>query len=251
MSLLVSATATGRSFLATLMALALPSTCVVCRRDGEALCGPCLACTGRLGARPAVRTRPDPVPEGLPETWAACPLEGPLRTALTAYKDHGRRDLDRTLAVLLSHAIVAARGDPERALALVPVPGSGRSRRRRGDRPLEHLTVVAAGLLPGRVRVVRALRPVRAVADQSGLDHAARAANLVNAFVADDAVRELLAGHDVVIVDDIMTTGATLAESARALAQVGHQSRAACVAATRRAGHAGAQGRVVGVGEAD
>ena len=71
----------------------------------------------------------------------------------------------------------------------------------------------------------------RAVADQAGLDAAERAANLGGA----PAARRPLDGLPVVVVDYVMTTGATLVEAARALREAGAAVRGcAVVAATRR-----------------
>jgi predicted amidophosphoribosyltransferase len=70
------------------------------------------------------------------------------------------------------------------------------------------------------------------VLDQGGLDAAARSRNLAGAMVARSALAD--AGL-VVVVDDVMTTGSTLAEAARALRETGHgQVAGAVVAATRR-----------------
>ena len=80
------------------------------------------------------------------------------------------------------------------------------------------------------VRATRLLVPARAVADQAGLSTRDRAANLAGALRATG-----VPGRPVIVVDDVMTTGATLVEAARALAAHGHPvAGAAVVAATRR-----------------
>ena len=71
----------------------------------------------------------------------------------------------------------------------------------------------------------------RRTADQSGLDARHRAHNLAGAFVLRS--NDGLADGTVVVVDDIVTTGATIAEAVRALAAAGHRPRAAAVVAHR------------------
>jgi predicted amidophosphoribosyltransferase len=85
------------------------------------------------------------------------------------------------------------------------------------------------------LRVVPALRHRRAVADQSGLDAAARAANLAGALEVRSRWRGEIAGAACLLVDDVMTTGATLAEAADAIRRAGgHPFGVAVVAATER-----------------
>jgi predicted amidophosphoribosyltransferase len=85
------------------------------------------------------------------------------------------------------------------------------------------------------VQVVPALRHRRAVADSAGLTSAQRAANLAGAFAVRPGYPRLLAGRRVVVVDDLVTTGVTLAECADALRGAGADVVAvATVAATAR-----------------
>jgi predicted amidophosphoribosyltransferase len=156
---------------------------------------------------------------GLP-VIAAGRYEGGLRDAVLAYKERGRRDLAAPLAALLAIA-VAALDAPE--AVLVPIPSSGSARRARGG---DHVLRLVRRL----GRTSGALRLTRAVQDSAGLDAATRATNLAGAFVARPPRSP---GACAVLVDDIVTTGATLAEAARALTQAGwHTVGGAVVAAT-------------------
>ncbi|MGW0626630.1 ComF family protein [Streptomyces sp. NPDC002758] len=115
-------------------------------------------------------------------------------------------------------------GEPRRRgdvpVLLVPVPSAVWAVRARGHDPVRRIALAAAGELRRAgmaVRVVAVLRQRRAVVDQSGLNSRQRLANLEGALeVAADGAR-LLAGGHVVLVDDLMTTGASLTEAARAV----------------------------------
>jgi predicted amidophosphoribosyltransferase len=221
-------------WLRELADLALPDGCAGCGAPGPALCRGCgSALSGR--ARPAW---PTPVPAGLPPPWAVADYAGPARAAVLAHKEEGRRALVVPLGAALATAVAAACGVGGAPVLLVPAPSRPAAVRARGDDPTRRLARRAAGVLRRAgvpVRVVPVLRGARGLADQAGLDAAARAANLAGALRLVHGAERLVAARAVVVVDDVVTTGATLAECARCLRAAGAVVvGAATVAATSR-----------------
>ena len=204
--------------------LLLGASCPGCGRPARALCA---TCSASVAPRPRiVRTSPVAVA-------ASGEHDGVLRLAIVAWKEEGRTSLLRPLAHLLAASVVEVSG-ASACVVLVPVPTSRRSRLVRGADVVGQLAREAAGLLRGAgadVTVRQALRVARRTADQSGLGARERARNLAGAF----ALRsdEGLAAGDIVVVDDIVTTGATIGEAVRALTAAGHRPRAAAVVAHR------------------
>lgn len=235
--------------LAATVEMALPTVCGGCGAPGPPWCTQC----GRNAERGAYpggprQVRPTPPPAGYPPTWAACPYDAGARAALVAFKDGERRDLDGVLAPMLSQAMATALAQDSHLRAVlacrngpvfvVPVPSSPAAVRRRGDAPLERLTRSAVAQLARsehELVVSPALRLRRRVADQAGLDRRQRAGNVDGAMEVRPRWRASLEGVSCLVVDDVLTTGATLAEAARALRAggAGHVA-AATVAATRR-----------------
>jgi predicted amidophosphoribosyltransferase len=216
--------------------LLLPTECAGC--GGPA--GP--ACTGcRTGlAAPARPVWPRPSPPDLPPPWAVAAYAGPCRQLLLAYKERGAVSLRRVLAAPLATAVAAAAGTASEPVVLVPIPSSRTAVRERGDDVVLALARSAASLARRcgcRARVVPALRHCRRVADSAGLAAPQRAANLAGAFAVAPRLGNGLTACRVVVVDDLMTTGATVAEATRALRTAGADVvGAAMVAATERLG---------------
>jgi predicted amidophosphoribosyltransferase len=205
--------------LDALIDLVLPRSCAGCEAGGVALCDGCRALLGS-GAR---LVRPTPCPVGLPAVAACLPYEGVAQRLLLAHKEHGQLHLTRPLGQALG--LAARVHDLPSALVVCPVPSSPKAVRQRGH---DHALRLAGAAGLGPVR--RLLRPARRVADQSGLSTAQRALNLRGALVAVPG-----AGPPVLVVDDVITSGATLVEATRALTAAGHDVvGAAVVAATTR-----------------
>ena len=135
-----------------------------------------------------------------------------------------------SLAKFMAEKIAAASArekifDLENAV-LIPAPSREISNRIRGFNPAHGLaTAIAIELLKSQkiaVTVISALQVRSAVSDQAALDSAGRRQNLVGAMTTKKSFRaNLLAGRQVILVDDIVTTGSTLIEATRALAEAG------------------------------
>ncbi len=211
----------------TLLDLVLPRTCSGCREPGAALC---YSCDALLDGPALGLVRPRPCPPGLPPLSALLEYGGPAQRLLLAHKERGRLHLTGPLGRALATAVQVHGHDP---VVLCPVPSSPRAVRQRGHDHAMRLARAGAAALRAQgvdAVAVRLLLPARQVADQSGLSTAARAANLHGALRATG-----VPGGRVVIVDDVVTTGATLVEAARALTAYGHLvGGASVVAATAR-----------------
>ena len=216
-------TATLRAALAEALALVLPVACAGCDEPDIALCEDCAA-----QLRPRVRRSSSGT-----AVWSGLPFEGVPARVVRALKEDGRTGLARDLAPALRSAVAAAEAaasspsEPSLPLTIVPIPTSRAAYRRRGYRVVE-LVARRSGL-----RCARLLMVVRTTADQRGLDRSARRRNVAQSLAARGA-----AGLRVLVIDDVVTTGATLEEAVRALRAGGAEViGAATIAATpRRAG---------------
>ena len=160
---------------------------------------------------------------GLPLCARAVPYDGVARSALIAFKEHGRTDVGRPLGAALADAVSLIHGGAGPPVALVPVPASPAALRHRGRDHVLQLARAAARQLRDRGRpatVLPLLRAVRSPADQSGLDASRRVTNVRGAFAARPGAPSGC-GARLILIDDIVTTGATAAECARTLVAAG------------------------------
>jgi predicted amidophosphoribosyltransferase len=188
---------------------------------------------------PVAEHQPSPVPDGWISTHVVADYAGITRTILTAWKERGRRDVSVYLARALARAVheagVAARTQSASdvgCVTIVPIPASCAARRRRGEDAWARVVRQAMQVAdpPVGLTLARCLRLTRQPRDQAGLTALERKANLAEALACDAPPEGA-----VIIVDDIVTTGATLAEAARALRVAGAgEVRAAAIAATSR-----------------
>ncbi|WP_438855303.1 ComF family protein [Agromyces sp. M3QZ16-3] len=198
-------------------ALLLPIACAGCGEPDRGLCD---GCRGALVAQPF---RTESQGAG-PETWAALDYGGTAARVIRAFKDEGRTDAARVLGSSLRQCLAAAVGALDaRPREIAVVPSTAGARRVRGYEPVRML-VRHAGFAP--VDVLRAGARV----DQAVLGREARRANSEGSFVA----RRPLAGRRFVLVDDIVTTGSTLADATRAIREAGGSVDAISVLARTR-----------------
>jgi len=181
------------------LAFWLPIACAGCGLLDVQLCSGCRAA---LVAAPHHRR----TEAGLAVT-SAMEFSGVRARVLRALKEEGRTSLARALAPALGS--VLAEGGRSGAV-MTTVPSSRAAYRRRGYRPVD-LLARRSGWTP-----VPLLRPVRTPRDQRGLNRAARKSNVGGVFVS-----RPVHGRDVILVDDVVTTGATLDDAARALRAAG------------------------------
>lgn len=228
-----------RQAMAAAVDLVLPGTCAGCDAPGSSLCGPCRAELADLALADTGRVAPVPPPDGWPGCTGTLRYEGMSARVMKAFKDGDRLDLVDLLGRLLTDAVrrevTAPPFDPgRRPVLLVPIPSAPAAVRRRGHRPTQLLARRAARALGPGVSVAPVLTMSRRTQDQAGLDREHRLDNLRDAMRV-RSERTVL-GRDCVLVDDVLTSGATLGEGRRALLTAGaaHVGMAVCMVTPRR-----------------
>ncbi|MDR2335830.1 MAG: ComF family protein [Burkholderiaceae bacterium] len=217
----------------------LPSQCAVCHAwPASRICERCVA---RFAFRRhrcltcAMALPPDIAqcgecllhPPALDACTAALDYAYPWSDAITAFKFAGDPGWSGTLACLMLRAPRAA-SLRQHAELVLPVP---LSRERLAERGFNQALLLARHLaLPGTLHS-RLLQRVRHPSAQSRLGRRERLRNLQGAFAVEPRMAHRLAGRDVLLIDDVMTTGATLQAAALALRGAGARSVSAWVLA--------------------
>jgi ComF family protein len=241
-----------REITGSLLSVAFPASCSLCGEElrDPALTGVCELCWGNIQlwdgpacescGLPFVSERPGEASTALCSLCrsGAFPLErarsfsvysGLLRAAILQLKFHRRDRLGKRLGGLLSQVWNGIEEDLEgEAVVLVPVPLHAARQRERGFNQAELLARGLSASLKetrgGRGPEVdaRSLVKIRATPPQTGLSVSARHKNVRGAFTV--ARPERIRDQRLVLVDDVMTTGATLSACARELRSAGARS---------------------------
>lgn len=182
------------------------SVCTACGLPSETVHGP--ICDGCRHA-----------PPGWDEGRAAALYDGPVRRAVLAFKHGDRLDIARAVAPWLlraGHDLLAG------ADLVVPVPLHWRRLVQRRFNQSAELARALCALAGRREAYAPGLvARMRATPSQEGRSRAARLANMDRAFEATAAGRAALPARHVLMIDDVMTTGATLSALAEALRAAG------------------------------
>lgn len=193
--------------LQTLLDLIYPPRCAGCGTRGVRLCAACLATC--IPLEPQRRPRPLSAASPLQRVMGIYPFDGVVREAIHVFKYNKDRGLARPLALLLTDFC------PLKADALVPVPLHGERLRERGFNQSSLLAQELSKLW--QIPVNEQLQRTRATDHQVGQNRTARAENVAGAF----AWRGAPPPKTVLLIDDVLTTGATLESCATALLAAG------------------------------
>jgi ComF family protein len=215
-----------------------PGRCAVCGAwPAEPLCG---ACEARFGqARHRCGRCALPLPRGVPQCGACLREPPPLAACYAAvdyaypwaglvsrFKFQGQPGWAATLARRMQ-AIDGVAEELGQADLVVPMP---LARERLAERGFNQALLLARQLAPRRTDASLLLR-LRATPSQTALDREARQRNVEGAFGVEPLRATVLRGRRVMLVDDVMTSGASLYAAARALRQAGAVRVAAVVLA--------------------
>lgn len=239
-----------------LLVLLVPVECVCCGVEDAVICGVCAKKIRLLCAKPFRAEQQAPALVDIDgtatlEVVAAGPYREELSQALLSFKRLGQWRLANVLGACLARAVGAAAGGKAN-YCLVPVPSSGAAFRKRGFSPVQLLlastrrrrllpdfpVVDVLRKRPGLVPLIRRGASPRSIhqylagvpgrsggigkaGGQKGLGRGERARRVAGSMQVPSRSTKKINGQKLLIIDDVLTTGSTLAESARALSAAG------------------------------
>lgn len=214
-----------------LLALLWPTACVGCGLPDRELCNQCVAEILNVP-----RVEPEQFGVGAcarSQFYVAGSYSGPVRAALVAYKHQGffglARPLGRRMGVVLREACVASAREDRAPPLLVTIPSRPARVRARGYRHLDEIVRVAVRQERLPLELVAALKVLPGRTGQVGLDAASRETNARRIALRDRTwmragkVARKLRSRDVILIDDIVTTGATIRAASEVLERAGAQ----------------------------
>ena len=225
----------GAALSRRLLDLALPPVCMACKAPVATPHGLCAACWSRLRSieRPycerlgipfgydlgpgALSAEAIATPPVFDRARAAVLYEDVAREIIQGLKYHDRTELARLVGRMTARAGRDLMGDAD---VIVPLP---LHRRRLWTRKFNQAALIAreVGRISGLPVETMALVRVKATRPQVGLNERERAENVRGAFRVATGRRAAIEGKRVVLVDDVLTTGATVSAATRALRRAG------------------------------
>lgn len=190
-----------------LLDLLLPTKCALCPRLGSPICSQC---------RENFQAVESSVSRGQLNGLVVASFAADSQSILHAFKENGQTALAGFLADTMVSSLLRLAESGHSPL-LVPVPSSAANYKKRGFKPTRVLAKRLCRESGQACALTDSLSFKRIVADQAQLDAEARKANLADSMVADSRV----AGREVILFDDVVTTGSTLIEAARAVTLAG------------------------------
>lgn len=190
----------------SLLDIILPSKCAVCEMPGPNLCQVC---------EQGIKANPHRFQRGDLTGLAATNYSPEVSKLVVGFKEHGQFALAKQIGLLM-HPLAAELSRLELPIELVPAPSRSKNFSKRGFTPSLLLAQQISSRLQGS-KVLNCLVLAEQVKDQVGLSRIEREVNLQGSIRVNQPVN----GRIVVLVDDVVTTGATLRESKKALTLAG------------------------------
>ena len=206
------------SIFASLASLVIPVECALCSKPDEVLCGPCRA---NLLCSPLHQRTPFTSSERQISIVSQLRFNESISSVILGAKDNA----NLIFQSLIIDSLIKARSRFPCNLVLVPIPTTTRARRKRGRDFMLEITQALAHVTGDTV--LPFLNCVGKVSPQKSLNANERSKNLTNAFAINPKVArenfQKLSANQILLVDDVVTTGATMLEGFRALDAWGAQ----------------------------